>query len=338
MANFIPRQVFQAPAVVPKTYYIGHHASAQQKLVNKLSNISLILECRDFRLPLSTHNPRLEKAVAGRERLLIYTKASLGQDTPGAVNALRKLHADNRFVIWDKNDPATTQKLLKKVKDIARASDSLTGVWAMIVGMPNVGKSSLLNTLRSAGTKEGTAKAAKTGDQAGVTRKISTPVRILEPESRGGVGDGVYILDTPGIFQPYVNDGETMMKIALTQGIKKGLIREVILADYLLYKMNLVDPTLYSRYCAPTNDVDEFLEAVARKEGKVKARGTPVLSYAAARVLSQWREGKLGRFVLDDLSDKGIEAYHANIVSPKLSLTQARKLQKQARAQEKAGA
>ena len=70
MAKFIPRQAFSIPGSVPKTYYIGHHASAEQQVVNKLSNISLILECRDFRLPLSTHNPRLERTVAGRQRLV----------------------------------------------------------------------------------------------------------------------------------------------------------------------------------------------------------------------------------------------------------------------------
>ncbi|KAJ4263789.1 Mitochondrial GTPase 1 [Fusarium torreyae] len=337
MAQFIPRQAFAIPNSIPKTYYLGHHAAGQAKIVKTLSNISLILECRDYRLPLSTHNPQLERSLAGRERVVVYTKSDLGTDSPHAANALRKLYGD-RLVFWDKNKAATTKSLLKKVKEVARAVDSLTGMRAMIVGMPNVGKSTLLNALRRTGTPERTAKVAKTGDQAGVTRKIGTPVRILESEAQGGLGDGAFVLDTPGIFQPYVDDGETMIKIALVQGIKKGLIPDQVLADYLLYRLNLLNPAIYERYCGPTNDVDEFLSAVAKKEGKLKAGGLPNWQEAAARVLSQWRSGKLGKFVLDDLSDHAVEEYQAQMLNPKLSMNQAKKQQKQARAQEKAGA
>ncbi|KAF7547364.1 hypothetical protein G7046_g9026 [Stylonectria norvegica] len=272
MAQFIPRQSFSIPNSIPKTYYLGHHAAGQAQIVKTLSNISLILECRDFRLPLSTHNPQLERALAGRERLVVYTKSDLGVETPRAADALRRLYGD-RLIFWDKHRPATTKLLLKKVKDVCRAVDSLTGMRAMIVGMPNVGKSTLLNALRRTGTPERTAKVAKTGDQAGVTRKVGTPVRILEKEENGGVGDGAYVLDTPGIFQPYVDNGETMMKIALVQGIKKGLILDEILVDYLLYRMNLWDPSIYARYCEPTNDVNDFLTAAAKKEGKLRAGG-----------------------------------------------------------------
>ncbi|KAM0561169.1 hypothetical protein ACHAPJ_003673 [Fusarium lateritium] len=337
MAQFIPRQAFAIPNSIPKTYYLGHHAAGQAKIVKTLSNISLILECRDYRLPLSTHNPQLERSLAGRERVVVYTKSDLGTDSPHAANALRKLYGD-RLVFWDKNKTATTKSLLKKVKEVAVAVDSLTGMRAMIVGMPNVGKSTLLNALRRTGTPERTAKVAKTGDQAGVTRKIGTPVRILESEAQGGIGDGAFVLDTPGIFQPYVDDGETMIKIALVQGIKKGLIPDEVLADYLLYRLNLLNPAIYERYCGPTNDIDEFLSAVAKKEGKLKAGGLPNWQEAAARVLSQWRSGKLGKFVLDNLSDNAVEEYQAQMLNPKLSMNQAKKQQKQARAQEKAGA
>ncbi|KOS21779.1 Mitochondrial GTPase 1 [Escovopsis weberi] len=142
--------------------------------------MSLVLECRDFRLPLSTRNPKLEQAIAGCQRLIIYTKADLGSDSHGVKGVLSKLHGDDA-VYWNKNSSESTRAVFKRLQVKAREMDSLTGLRVLIVGMPNVGKSTLLNALRSTGLP-GKAKAAKTGDQAGVTRKLGTSVRIMAEE------------------------------------------------------------------------------------------------------------------------------------------------------------
>ncbi|KAM0469365.1 hypothetical protein ACHAPX_010516 [Trichoderma viride] len=328
MAQFLPRCSFSVPSSIPKSYFLGHHRAAVTKLKTVLPRVSLVIECRDFRLPLSTHNPVLEKAVIGCPKIIVYTKHDLGSDSPGARQLLQRLHG-RRALFWDKNHPGATASLLRRLKETAYEVDSITGLCALIVGMPNVGKSTLLNALRNSGTLGRKTKVAKTGDQAGVTRKIGTSVRVVEPEERGGVGAGVYVLDSPGVFMPYVEDGEAMMKISLVQGIKKGLIADEILADYLLYKMNLWDPQIYSRYCEPTNDVQEFLSAVAKRDGKLKAGGVPGMEESAARVLSEWRKGRLGKYVLDDLSDEALRNHELMVSSPPLSLSQGKKAWKE---------
>ena len=334
--SFVPRTSFAIPSSVPKTYFLGHHAAGANKIKTLMSSIALVLECRDFRLPLSTQNQTLERAVSGRERLIVYTKTDLGSDSLSARNALRKLYGDRNVVFWDKNRPSTTEALLRRLKRAADTHDSLTGMRALVVGMPNVGKSTLLNALRSAGTVGKTRKAAKTGDQAGVTRKVGTAVRVVDADVESGSA-GVYVLDTPGIFTPYVDDGETMVKVALAHGIKKGLIQDHILADYLLYRLNMWDPSLYARYCEPTNDVDVLLAAVAARDGKLKAGGVPNWHEAAARLLSQWRDGKLGRYILDDLDEQHVRAHQTLLAEPQVSLSQAKKMAKESRKQERVG-
>jgi ribosome biogenesis GTPase A len=78
MASFIPRATFPAQLHLPKSYFLGHHASGLAKMKTMLSSIDLIIECRDYRVPLASRNPLFEESLAGKERLIVYTKRDLG--------------------------------------------------------------------------------------------------------------------------------------------------------------------------------------------------------------------------------------------------------------------
>lgn len=78
MAAFVPRQVFPTLESLPRSYFLGHHKAGLDKMKTMLSHIDLVIECRDYRIPLSSRNPLFEENLAGRERLIVYTKQDLG--------------------------------------------------------------------------------------------------------------------------------------------------------------------------------------------------------------------------------------------------------------------
>lgn len=121
-----------------------------------------------------------------------------------------------------------------------------------------------------------------------------------------------------------------MLKLALVGCVKDTIISPVTIADYLLYRINLNDPTIYSMYHEPTNNILDFLAAVARKTGRLMKGGEPDLEASALWIVSRWRNGVLGRFMLDPVDEGAFQRWLEEEESAVKSNT---KLKKEAKAE-----
>ncbi|KAG4304799.1 hypothetical protein PORY_001852 [Pneumocystis oryctolagi] len=315
MSTFLPRYFYYSR--FKTSWFPGHMYTGLKDIKDLLKDIDLVIETRDSRVPISSQNKLLEKAIEGKKRIIIFNKYDLSGFSYDKV--FQDFYKDG--ILCSLKDPESMKRIYVDIKKRAEKLNIVSGMNMMVVGIPNVGKSTLLNSFRCIGMSSNsiekkTRKAARTGSQPGITKKVTQRIKIMEDPL-------IYCMDTPGniyyilepkmahfilgIMIPSIKDPITLLKLALIGSIKDNILDIMTLADYLLFRLNLFDPKLYLipfKMNQPTNDVEELLNAIAIATGRLKKGGIPNIHSAATFLINKYRSGDMGKFILDDISGK----------------------------------
>ncbi|KAG9019016.1 Mitochondrial GTPase [Tulasnella sp. 427] len=290
------------------SWFPGHMATFTKQLPALLAQTHVVLEVRDVRLPLTSINPTLEAALQkwrkGREasgggvceRIVVYSKRDLISGGEEALRDALSRHFDHRTHFNSNGSPKDIHDLQSTLVSIAKENAEVApALNVLVVGMPNMGKSTLLNSLRWAGTNNAT-KAMRTSALPGLTQKTSERLKLcLDPP--------IYAVDSPGVMVPFLGRGnegrERAFKLALIAGLKDSLYDDEALSAYLLYKLNRLNPShpaylsLYppSVPQTPTDSVEELLDILSHRLNARLKGGEPDIKRTAKWFLKWWREG-----------------------------------------------
>lgn len=268
-------------------WYPGHMHKARKDIAEALRQVDAIIEIVDARAPYASENPLLNKLIGDKPRLRVLNKADLAD--PAVSQRWLDWHASAGIAcqLFDKDDAAGLRAILK------RSTAGLAGKAAranrlLIVGIPNVGKSTLINLLAG-------RKVARVGNEPAVTR-ARQEIKL---------GDNLVLVDTPGILWPRLEDQQAAYRLAVSGAIRNTAIE---LGDVGLHAVTLLQQrypaALRERYqLEPQGETPlALLEAIGRKRGCLTKAGVD-LTKAGEVVLNDLRSGKLGRISLETPDD-----------------------------------
>lgn len=286
-------------------WFPGHMAKTRRMISENLKNVDVVLEMLDARIPFSSRNPEIGRLTEGKPTVLLLNKASLADPAQNRL-WLKKLTAENTLpLLTDCSTGEGLNRVAPAIRDLLAAKleryaeKGMTGrrLRAMVLGVPNVGKSSLIN--RVSGNKK-----AKVEDRPGVTRDKQWVTTSI----------GVDLLDMPGILWPKFEDPSVGEHLAMTGAIKDDILNTEELAARLAGILRDSYPALLSaRYRLTDEDLalpvyDLFLR-IGRKRGFLISGGEIDTERTAAVLLDEFRAAKIGRITLDRLSGQGDDTY-----------------------------
>lgn len=292
-------------------WFPGHMGKGIRQMQQKLKSVDCLIEVHDARIPLSGRNPDFKNTIGGiKPHILVLNKKDLTdkrmhsriadriRETEGIEHVLFTNCKDQQCSGLKKVMPLATDLIVNSNR-FNRSDEK--DFCVMVIGVPNVGKSSLLNVMRNRHLNK--KKATTVGSIAGITRSVMHKIKISEDPL-------IYMIDTPGILEPKISDDEMGMKLALSGCLPDHLVGEDLIADYLLYWMNSQNRFEYVDYMGlenPTDSIVEVLISGAKKLGKTKKRKIydgsililPDVLVAAQHFIRAFRNGDFGKVNLD---------------------------------------
>ena len=278
-------------------WYPGHMTKARRIVEENLKLVDVVIELLDARIPMSSENPMLAEIIKDKPRVVVLNKSDLADSRKTkdwlAYFASRGVAA----VAVDASKGRGTKQLVRKVEELAKpktekfvkAGGRPRAARCMILGIPNVGKSSLINRLAG-------AARTKTADKPGVTRAKQW-IRI---------GGSLELLDTPGILWPKFEDPDVGLKLAFTGAINDNIydLEQVVILLLDTLRRDYPD-RLRERF--KMQDMPEsgaeLLELIGRKRGCLQKGGVVDLDKAQHIVMTEFRSGKFGAITLDPVPE-----------------------------------
>ncbi len=275
-------------------WFPGHMAKTRRMIAKSLPLVDAAAELLDARLPMSSRNPELRSLTGKKPRLIILNKADMAD--PAVTQQWMQYYKKQGFAVITADSksgkgvkqfaPVLRELLKDQLEKYAAKGMKGRPIRVMILGIPNVGKSSLINRLAG-------GKRAKAEDRAGVTRTqqwIKT-------------ADGVELLDTPVVLCPILDDQDVAVRLAMTGAVRDDILDKEALAARLMTLLHTEYPqALEQRYKIPPELEAEgfaYLELMAKNRGMLLSGGVPNTERAAITLLDEFRGTKLGRISLE---------------------------------------
>ncbi|XP_059028708.1 mitochondrial ribosome-associated GTPase 1 isoform X3 [Mustela lutreola] len=293
-------------------WFPGHMAKGLKKMQSSLKLVDCIIEVHDARIPLSGRNPLFQETLGLKPHVLVLNKMDLADLKQQQVKKIiQHLEGEGlkNVVFTNCVKEENIKQVIPLVRGLVEGSyryhrgENLE-YCAMVIGIPNVGKSSLINALRRQHLGKG--KATRVGGEPGITRAVMSRIQVCDRPL-------MFLLDTPGVLSPRIESVEMGLKLALCGTVLDHLVGEETLADYLLYTLNrhrLFGYVQHYGLDGACDDITSVLKRVAVRLGKTQKvkvfTGTgdvnviqPNYPAAARDFLRTFRSGLLGPVMLD---------------------------------------